>query len=227
MRLKDMLGFGDAPLTGVEPVTPHAPAQGGTSAPSPRVEVPMSPDRASTPASEPIEAEPAVNPRMPQRDYAAEFILESPVLQSQAHPLRHRVHGEAEPSAEPAAVSPQPPAPAVPTPEVAMAPEVIPMPVREPEPVSMPDTGMDAEPGLPSQLAAEEIYELATRILEFGVPAAHAAILRAALIDLGRQLENPPVHWGALRETIAFAMDYPELARRLLPRLLPYLSQAA
>lgn len=238
MRLKDMLGFGDTPPAGVEPVTPHAPAPAAPSAPGVRVEVPMPPAQAMPPApirppaSRPPEAEDPADPRTPQRDYAAEFILESPVLQSRAHPLKHRVQ-ETEEGVEPPAISPvasprasmEPPpvAPAVPAPRP--EPQVIPMPVRQPEVAFIEEEPM--EPELPPGLAAEEIYELATRVLEYGVPPAHAAILKAALIDLGRQLENPPIRWTALRETIAFAMDYPELARRLLPRLLPYLSQAA
>jgi hypothetical protein len=40
-------------------------------------------------------------------------------------------------------------------------------------------------------------------------------------------MDTPPVNLGALRETVAFAMDHPDLARRVLPLVLPYLDLAA
>lgn len=75
--------------------------------------------------------------------------------------------------------------------------------------------------------ASQEIYELAVQVDDLGVSARHRAIVRAALIDLGRQMETPPVSWEALRETVSLAMDHPELARRLMPIVLPYFDQAA
>mgnify|MGYP001581594061 CR=1 FL=1 len=79
----------------------------------------------------------------------------------------------------------------------------------------------------PESPAARELLALAVQVAELGVPARERAIVRAALIDLGRQMESPPINWEALRETVAFAMDHPALARRVLPLVLPYLDRAA
>ena len=83
-----------------------------------------------------------------------------------------------------------------------------------------------AKPTLGST-AARELLALAGQVEELGVPSRERGIVRAALIDLGRQMESPPINWEALRETVAFAMDYPALARRVLPLVLPYLDHAA
>lgn len=110
------------------------------------------------------------------RDLAAEFVLESAVLQARALSTRE--------------------------------PELL------PEPPAMTP-------------AAQDLMALADRVDELGVPVRERSILRAALIDLARQMESPPVNWEALRETVAYAMDHQALARRMLPLVLPYLDRAA
>ena len=74
---------------------------------------------------------------------------------------------------------------------------------------------------------ATEVLAMAAGVEELGVPPQRRAIVRAALIDLGRQMDSPPVHWQAIRQALSFAMDHPQLARRLIPLLLPYLDEAA
>ena len=76
-------------------------------------------------------------------------------------------------------------------------------------------------------LAAREVLSMAALVAELGVPAQRRAIVRAALIDLGRQMDTPPVHWAAMRQALSFMLDYPQIARRVLPLIMPYLEEAA
>ena len=118
---------------------------------------------------------PPERPKEARRDLAAEFVLESTVLQSRARPLSRTE-----------------------SPSAAVAPN-----------------------------GALEVMAVAAELEELGVPMRHRAALRAALADLSRQMESPPVYWDSVRQAIGLAMDHPDLARRVLPLLLPYLDQAA
>jgi hypothetical protein len=60
-----------------------------------------------------------------------------------------------------------------------------------------------------------------------GVPEAMRVSLAARLIDVARHIENGELDWALLRASVTDAMQYPELARRLLPVLLPWLERAA
>ncbi len=60
-----------------------------------------------------------------------------------------------------------------------------------------------------------------------GVPAARQAETRARLRDLARRLESGELDWAALRKAVWFAMEHPEVARRLMPVLLPWIDRAA
>jgi hypothetical protein len=51
--------------------------------------------------------------------------------------------------------------------------------------------------------------------------------LRAALLALALQIEAKVPEWAALRGLVAAAMAHPELARRLMPLVLPWLNRAA
>ena len=82
-------------------------------------------------------------------------------------------------------------------------------------------------PATPDASGARELLALAGQLEALGVPARERAIVRAALVDLGRQMASPPIDWDALRETVGFAMNHPALARRVLPLVLPYLDRAA
>ena len=99
----------------------------------------------------------------------------------------------------------------------------------EPPPVTLREM-LDREPALrpsaPSR-AAREVLTMAAMVDRLGVPPQRRAIVRAALIDLGRQLEAPPVQWAAIRQVLSFIMDYPQVARRVIPMLMPYLDEAA
>jgi hypothetical protein len=51
--------------------------------------------------------------------------------------------------------------------------------------------------------------------------------LRLSLLELATQIEAHAPEWGALRDLVAAAMAHPELARRLMPLVLPWLGRAA
>ena len=51
--------------------------------------------------------------------------------------------------------------------------------------------------------------------------------LRVALYELAAQVEAHAPEWSSLRKVVATAMEHPELARRLLPVVLPWLGRAA
>jgi len=60
-----------------------------------------------------------------------------------------------------------------------------------------------------------------------GVPSGRHAETRARLSDLARRIERGELDWTSLRKAVWFAMEYPELARRLMPVLLPWIDRAA
>ena len=74
---------------------------------------------------------------------------------------------------------------------------------------------------------AAGVASLAREIGRLSVPEPQRASLRAHLMDLARQLESGEIEWEALRESVTIAMDHPELARRLMPILLPWFDRAA
>lgn len=74
---------------------------------------------------------------------------------------------------------------------------------------------------------AVAVATLATEVGRLAVPESQRASLRAHLLDLARQLESGAIEWEALRESVTTAMEHPEVARRLMPVLLPWLDRAA
>jgi hypothetical protein len=129
---------------------------------------------------EPVEPEPAA----PESDDAARltaaFLLNSPVLSSQARPVTRR---------------------GAPAPASRAAPLV--------------------------NTSALQILQLATELDRLGVPEAQRPLARAFLMDLARLMEKGEVSWDVLRDAMQMVMQFPPLARRAMPLLLPYLDQAA
>ncbi len=74
---------------------------------------------------------------------------------------------------------------------------------------------------------AVAIWTLAADVARLGVPEGRRAAARAMLLDLARHIEAKDADWATLRSTVNFAMEFPELARRLVPVLLPWLDRAA
>lgn len=71
------------------------------------------------------------------------------------------------------------------------------------------------------------VASIVNALADLGVPEARSAETRARLLDLARRLERGDVDWALLRKAVWFAMEYPDLARRLLPVLLPWMDRAA
>jgi hypothetical protein len=82
------------------------------------------------------------------------------------------------------------------------------------------------DPGFedPDAIAVGSMVNDMTRM---AIPAERQPEVRARLVDLARRIEQGELEWSALRKAVWFAMEYPELARRLLPVLLPWIDRAA
>jgi hypothetical protein len=91
-----------------------------------------------------------------------------------------------------------------------------PRPVRRHTPV----------PATPSPAAAS-LTALAAEVAHLGVPEGQRAGARAMLLDLARQIDERELEWAGLRESLQLALEYPPLARRVIPLLVPYLDLAA
>jgi hypothetical protein len=74
---------------------------------------------------------------------------------------------------------------------------------------------------------AVAVATLAGDLTRLGVPDAATGDLRAALLELASQLDAGQPTWDALSVAVAGSMAFPDLARRLLPVLLPWLERAA
>ena len=67
----------------------------------------------------------------------------------------------------------------------------------------------------------------ASEVGRLGVPEGQQAAVRAMLLDLARGFDDGRTNWDAIRHAVMFAMEYPPLARRVLPLLVPHLDRAA
>ncbi|HTM58165.1 MAG TPA: hypothetical protein VL123_07095 [Candidatus Udaeobacter sp.] len=74
---------------------------------------------------------------------------------------------------------------------------------------------------------AMAVAAIASEADSLGVPERHRAITRAALMNLAGHLDRHDLTWQTLRESVHFVMEYPMLARRVLPLLVPFLEEAA
>jgi hypothetical protein len=68
---------------------------------------------------------------------------------------------------------------------------------------------------------------MAQDLERMGIPAERHAEIRARLLDLARRVEGGELEWGSLRKAVWSAMEYPALARRLMPLLLPWIDRVA
>jgi len=215
-RLKDMLGFGEEGATPSTPMVPTGPMSDGAAEASAPV-APAAPIQPYMPAAPPPPAHAAPSPGPPGSDIRSSAVpreerpapplrlvpptttFESlPDLDAEAYALDFDLTDEAGSDAE--------------------TPSATPWEMLERE---------SAFRGAEPTRVAREVLSMAAMVEQLGVPPQRQAIVRAALIDLGHQMDAPPVHWVAIRQTLAFMMDYPQIARRVLPMLLPYLDEAA
>jgi hypothetical protein len=139
-------------------------------------EEPLAEEAAPEEEEEPREEE--EEPREDTSAAAAEFVMNSPVLSSQARPVQR-----------------------------GKAPLLNPLSAQTP--------------------AAAALLSLAAEVNTLGIPEGNRAWARAALVDLARQIESGQLSWEALRDAVHFLMEFPPLARRVLPLLLPFFEKAA
>jgi hypothetical protein len=71
------------------------------------------------------------------------------------------------------------------------------------------------------------IMAMAVEIEALGVPEGDRPRVREALLDLARKLDTPQLSWRQLRMTMEVVMEYPAIARRVLPMIVPFLDRAA
>ena len=76
----------------------------------------------------------------------------------------------------------------------------------------------------PDAIAIASMFD---ELASMGVPSSRQSEARARLLDLARRIETEDLPWNALRKAVWFAMEYPEVARRLIPMLLPWIDRAA
>lgn len=75
--------------------------------------------------------------------------------------------------------------------------------------------------------AAVSLVALASEVAQLGVPDGQRAGMRATLIELANRVDERSLDWDTLRESFQAVLDYPALARRVIPLLIPYLDAAA
>lgn len=111
---------------------------------------------------------------------------------------------------------------AAPRPSVAPSPpELEPRPATAPRVVTpQPAEAVEPPPRTP---AATALMTLAGEVARLGVPEGQRAAARAALLDLARQLDEETATWDSIREFLWMVADYPRLAQRAIPLLVPYL----
>lgn len=147
----------------------------------------------------------------------------------------------ARPAPPPQFVAPPPP-PAAAAPPRPPAPPVLPIPEADPteeflrnspvlsslaRPVRRNEGAAPSPPPAFTVSEAIEILALAGIVAEFGVPEHRLQHARTSLAELARHLENGDLTWQQLREAVHFLLEFPPLARRILPLLLPFLDDAA
>ena len=87
--------------------------------------------------------------------------------------------------------------------------------------------GRERGPSPQRPSAAIAVEALAAEVESLGVPEGHRARARAGLRELAGRMDAQSLDWTALRETVGWVMEFPALARRVLPLLLPYVDAAA
>ncbi|HTR97436.1 MAG TPA: hypothetical protein VMH61_05995 [Candidatus Acidoferrales bacterium] len=205
MKLKDMLGLHELERSTAPPPADVAPV------PAPRAELP---------APAPADVAPVPAPRAEPPAPAAADVAPVPAPR-------------AELPASPSIVPPPPPAPATPEEQVYDDSESLARATAD-FLRNSPVLGLQGRPVLragdgtrfedPDAIA---VATLATDVGRLGVSEAARSTVRDALITLAGQVEAGAVRWETLRLAVALAMEHPELARRFVPILLPWLERAA
>lgn len=250
-RLKDMLGLSHLVAPTPEETTPSAPVEEARASAAPHAEPPAS----SLPAAEaaPIEGsgvfttkpskkqrakrtvsiESLISPEF--RNAAPQEATPEPVVASAPEPIAASPEPVAEPVAAPTAWTPvSPPSPSEPTHEES---ELDPEEFARATEDFLKNSPVLGLVGKPVQRQKDDcdflepdavaLASLAADVSRLGVPEGRRAAARALLLDLARHVEAGDADWATLRGTVNFAMEFPELAKRLMPVLLPWFERAA
>jgi hypothetical protein len=243
VRLKDMLGFSDASEA------PAAPAPSKTQDVPPEFQMPPVPSAAMR-TLPPALALPPASTRVPVRPGPPALTV-APTLASatpaaSAPPVMPATPAASAPPAMPAAPEPAMPAGSISEGALQRALEAAlhSFVQRESEAESMepdllsgsPVFNVKARPVKHRVGETEDTFRtptavavaaIATELATHNVPESQLVRTRTALLDLAVHLDHHDLNWQTLREAVVFIMEYPTVARRVLPLLLPFLEQAA
>jgi hypothetical protein len=202
-------------FTPSRPAAPARPAVPSEPAQPPREEMDEEPSletpTGTTPESEPwtdeTESEPEAKRAHDERSLQRAF---EAALQSMA---RRRAESAAGPE-------PEPDEPAESNDPLDASPifHVAPQPAR--------NRGADM-PGHYHTATAIAMAAIATEVEAMGVPGPDCPLARAALLELADHFERRDLTWGTVREAVRLLVEYPVVARRVLPLLVPHLDEAA
>ena len=225
--LKDMLGFGDDPSAGPAPA-PEAESLEAESLEAERPgasfgQPPPIPEAPGLPMSaghlEPLEQEP-----LPLAPAAASPPMEEllPLVDQDAiRPLREIVPMPIAAEQVERLGEDEPPFGEEPLGETPL--EMIPLAPSVVQAEATATTAAAPTKAAPRSPVAIALHALAGEVEGLGVPEGKRAAARAALTDLARQIEERTADWDTLRDAFNLAMDYPPLARRVVPLLVPFL----
>ena len=133
--------------------------------------------------------------------------------------------------AAPAPIETEPPAPpVVKTPVADPASMLQVVSIDTPRTPAPPDASMIMTDEInPSRFSGRTavVAALAAQIDHMDIPPIDRVALKRFLLDLALRLESNTCAWVDLRAAVITVMEYPQLARRALPALLPFLDRAA
>lgn len=182
-----------------------SPAQAATPAPAPRPAPPMAPTAPVARASSPAPVPPPAPTRARTPAPPAPPAPASPVPRPPETVLPAWTTPSAPVPAPPKPVAPKPPAP--PPVQVAQPP----VQAAKPAPVAK------------SSPTSAALVAIAAQVDRLGVPESQCAAASSALIDLAKQLDEGIASFDSIREILWIVADYPALARRTIPLLIPHL----
>jgi len=216
------------PMAAVPVATPPAMV-----APPPAA-APPAPKPAAPPTSKPAPPAPAAQKPRPVVVKGA-APSPAPVARATEHTLPAWATPEAavpSPAAAPPPTAPSAQAPIAPAAQAPMAP---PAPPVEVQPTAPPVQAKPAAPAQPrakapapaaspaSSPTSAALMAIAGQVDRLGVPEGQCDAAREALIDFAKQLDERIASWDSIREILWIIADYPALARRTIPLLIPHL----
>jgi hypothetical protein len=221
--LKEMLGFGD--------LQQHGGAPSPTPAPPARADQPV----VSPPPKRRPEAE-DFGPPLPPLTFSQEDIEDFPIDDEQDEAGAEELPELEADEVEVLETNPQPSEDTDPSRDLAIEflrrSPVLSATAKTPEPVHQPTTPIAvpapatppaAAPAMARSPAAAAFAGLAGEVGRLGVPEGQRAAARAALSDMARRIDDGSLGWDSICQILTMAAAYPELARRAVPLVIPFL----